>query len=194
MDSPNEQSPPEWMRTCESSLADGARAHVLEIQKKRSFHFSIFSIARKEEKNNGQDKGKAVLSTPPAETESLLVQFIDKRRNREEEGHSDQFKWAFLYENQRGYVLVPLYLQRLDALCSITIFSTAYYSSRSLLPHDPPPFTVPDFGESSPNQHPNHTPPNVTLTTYPLPDPTWRWVSKSWLVDMRGDGDVQYDG
>ncbi|KAF8581636.1 hypothetical protein K439DRAFT_1241115, partial [Ramaria rubella] len=76
----------------------------------------------------------------------------------------------------------------------ITIFSTAYYSSRSLLLHDPPPFTVPDSRESSPFQHPHHAPPNVTLTTYPLPDPTWRWVSKSWLVDMRGDGDVQHDG
>jgi hypothetical protein len=84
--------------------------------------------------------------------------------------------------------------QVLNSLLRITVFSTAYYSGRSLLPHDPPPFTVPDSGESSPNQRPGLAPPNVTLTTYPLPDPTWRWVSKCWLIDMRRDGDVQYDG
>ncbi|KAF8509801.1 hypothetical protein JB92DRAFT_2943863 [Gautieria morchelliformis] len=178
MASPSGPSPPEWMRACESSLADGARAHVREIQEKRSSHFSIFSIPRPKEGKGKSDKSKAVPPASPQVTEPILVEFRDKRRNREDEGKSDKFKWAFVYENQRG----------------ITMFSTAYYSSRSLLPHDPPPFTVPDVSETSHNQHPNHTPPNVTLTTYPLPDPTWRWVSKSWLVDMRGDGDVQHDG
>ena len=25
--------------------------------------------------------------------------------------------------------------------------------------------------------------------TYQLPDPTWQWVSKEWMVDMSGDVD-----
>jgi hypothetical protein len=105
MASPSGPSPPEWMRTCESSLAEGARAHVQEIQKKRSSHFSIFPIPRKEGK--GKDKGKAVPTTSPQVTEPILIEFRDKRRNREHEGKSDKFKWAFVYENQRGYVVIP---------------------------------------------------------------------------------------
>lgn len=191
-------SPPEWMRPSESSLADGARAHILQIQKKRSSFLATFDIARKEDesKGKGKDKNQSLvpLMTPPPDTEPAVVEFEDKRKYKEDKGQIDQFKWAILYENQRGYVLAPRYSQRLNGLYRITVFSTAYYSCRSLLPHDPPPFTSPDTGESSPNQNPNHAPPNVTLVTYPLPDPTWRWVSKSWLVDMRGEGDVQFDG
>ena len=32
------------------------------------------------------------------------------------------------------------------------------------------------------------------LSSYPLPNGDWKWVSKSWMIDMRGDGQVQYDG
>src|SRR6266511_997646 len=67
-----------------------------------------------------------------------------------------------------------------------------YYSSLSLLPTDPAPYTLPDAS----NQEPSHQPP-VTLTTYPLPDGTWRWVSRSWMIDMRSEstqGQVQHDG
>jgi hypothetical protein len=35
----------------------------------------------------------------------------------------------------------------------------------------------------------------MDLATYPLPDGTWRWVSKAWMIDMRSDaGEVQHDG
>ncbi|THV04946.1 hypothetical protein K435DRAFT_961663 [Dendrothele bispora CBS 962.96] len=85
----------------------------------------------------------------------------------------DTYQWAVLYENQRG----------------MTIFSTPLYSSTALLPTDPPPFTAP----SSSSQNRKHVP-NVSLKEYPLPDGNWRWVSKSWMIDMRSTGDVQYDG
>jgi hypothetical protein len=72
---------------------------------------------------------------------------------------------------------------------SFTIFSTPYYSGLSLLPHDPLPFTIPSTSPKRSHQ------PEVSLTEYPLPDGTWRWVSKSWMIDMRSDsGEVQYDG
>ncbi|EEB97714.1 hypothetical protein MPER_02915, partial [Moniliophthora perniciosa FA553] len=77
------------------------------------------------------------------------------------------------YENQRG----------------ITLFATPYYSSNSLLPSDPPPFTVPNTTQTRSHQ------PNVSITEYPLPDGNWRWVSKSWMIDMRTDsGEVEHDG
>ncbi|KAI9572967.1 hypothetical protein HD554DRAFT_1403772 [Boletus coccyginus] len=85
----------------------------------------------------------------------------------------DVYRWAILYENQRG----------------ITLFSTPFYSPLSLLPSDPRPFTIPH----------NHTTrahhPNLSLGNYPLPDGTWRWVSGAWMIDMRtGLGEVQHDG
>ncbi|KAG6851055.1 hypothetical protein H0H93_002947 [Arthromyces matolae] len=85
---------------------------------------------------------------------------------------NEQYKWAIVYENQRG----------------MTLFSIPYYSPLGLLPSDPPPFTKPDASMS-----PKKT--NISLDNYPLPDGTWRWVSKCWMIDMRSDtGQVQHDG
>lgn len=58
----------------------------------------------------------------------------------------------------------------------------------SLLPNDPPPFTIPEA------QGRRSAQPDVSLADYPLPDGTWRWVSSTWMIDMRDDGDVSYDG
>ncbi|KAG6336576.1 hypothetical protein ID866_2514 [Astraeus odoratus] len=69
------------------------------------------------------------------------------------------------------------------------MFSTPYYSSLSLLPADPAPFTVPSASTRRSRQQ------NVSLNNYPLPDGTWRWVSKAWMIDMRANlGEVQHDG
>lgn len=54
---------------------------------------------------------------------------------------------------------------------------------------DPPAFTIPTASRS-----PRRGQPTVSLTEYPLPDGTWHWVSRTWMVDMRGDGRTQYDG
>ncbi|KAH9950339.1 hypothetical protein B0H21DRAFT_722994 [Amylocystis lapponica] len=83
------------------------------------------------------------------------------------------YRWAILYENQRG----------------ATIFSTSLYSPLSLFPWDPPPFTIPSASTS-----PRADQPTVSLAEYPLPDGTWRWVSRAWMIDMRSEGEVQYDG
>lgn len=74
----------------------------------------------------------------------------------------------------------------------------------------PPPFTVPSDpttnGRKSGQRTTLRAP--AALADYQLPDPTWRWVryvmvlmittcqgshlriSKFWMVDMRGDGEV----
>ncbi|CAL1695832.1 unnamed protein product [Somion occarium] len=91
----------------------------------------------------------------------------------EEDHDKDVYRWALLYENQRG----------------ATVFSTPYYSDKSLLPMDPPPFTIPSASPSS-----KVSQPTVSLKEYPLPDGDWRWVSRTWMVDMRGEGRTQYDG
>src|ERR1700722_4665839 len=68
------------------------------------------------------------------------------------------------------------------------LFSTAFYSSSSLLPTDPLPFTFPNSSPDRAHQ------PALTLDTYPLPDGNWQWVSNAWMIDMRHEGDVQWDG
>jgi len=74
-------------------------------------------------------------------------------------------------------------------LPSLTVFSSPYYSQLSLLPIDPPQFTVPSQSLKQCQQ------PNILLSNYPLPDGTWHWVSKSWMIDMRTcSGEVQHDG
>ena len=80
-------------------------------------------------------------------------------------------------------------VQFTDFFVSATIFSIPYYSSLSLFPADPPAFTIPSAYPDQSKQ------PKVSLTSFPLPDGNWRWVSKSWMVDMRsGSGEVQHDG
>ncbi|KAJ6509540.1 hypothetical protein C8R47DRAFT_1099078 [Mycena vitilis] len=84
----------------------------------------------------------------------------------------DQYRWAVVYENQRG----------------LKIFSSLYYSFSSLLPTDPSPFTTPHSTDKRSKQ------PDVSLAAYPLPDGAWRWLSP-WMIDMRSDsGEVQHDG
>jgi hypothetical protein len=76
------------------------------------------------------------------------------------------------------------------------VFSIPYYSHLSLLPWDPPAFTLPDTYEVSHGKFylaKSHKP-TVSLFSYPLPNGDWRWVSKCWMIDMRSDGQVQYDG
>ncbi|KAI0348060.1 hypothetical protein BDW22DRAFT_1404101 [Trametopsis cervina] len=91
----------------------------------------------------------------------------------EDEFEKDVYRWAVLYENQRG----------------VMFFSTPYYSRLSLLPIDPPAFTVPSTDKQTRRHHPS-----VSLASYPLPDGEWRWVSRTWMVDMRDNGQTQHDG
>lgn len=85
-----------------------------------------------------------------------------------------------------GGSIIPTALIRAD---SVTFFSTPSYSRLSLLPIDPPAFTVPSANKTTRRHHPS-----VSLTSYPLPDGDWRWVSQKWMVDMRSEGQTQYDG
>ncbi|KDQ08497.1 hypothetical protein BOTBODRAFT_566890 [Botryobasidium botryosum FD-172 SS1] len=111
----------------------------------------------------------SLLTTPPPETAPPAALQVESDELSATQS-TDTYKWAVLYENQRG----------------ITLFSVPYYSAASLLPADPAPFTLP--GDKSDLDT------TTSLRDYPLPDARWRWVSKSWMVDMRGDGEVQHDG
>ncbi|KAH9849753.1 hypothetical protein C2E23DRAFT_861726 [Lenzites betulinus] len=103
---------------------------------------------------------------------------ISEGAELDEDYDKDVYRWAILYENQRG-----------SPPCSAMVLSTAYYSALTLLPLDPPPFTIPTAIRS-----PRKNQPTVSLEDYPLPDGSWKWVSRAWMIDMRGDGQVQYDG
>ena len=79
-----------------------------------------------------------------------------------------------------------------------SLFSTPKYSSQSLLPKDPPPFSVVSPARSLVDGRPvdklrKSDQPNVSLSDFPLPDGNWRWASKDWMIDMRNDS-LQYDG
>jgi hypothetical protein len=115
----------------------------------------------------------------------------------------DVYRWCVLYEVRLHLPRAPHPAERADRTSagthapsphtradaharSITLFSTAYYSALTLLPMDPPAFTVPLPGRGRQ--------PAVSLTEFPLPDGTWRWASRAWMVDMRADGAVAHDG
>ncbi|KAF9165561.1 hypothetical protein BGX21_011661 [Mortierella sp. AD011] len=72
------------------------------------------------------------------------------------------FVYEILYQHQRGAF----------------IFGTPKFSSKSLLPIDPDEWTDDRF-ETSP----------MDIKDFVVPDPTWEWVHKTWLVDMTGDVD-----
>ncbi|KAG0027657.1 hypothetical protein BGZ82_008822 [Podila clonocystis] len=72
------------------------------------------------------------------------------------------FVYEFLYQHQRGAFFL----------------GTPKFSSKSLLPVDPDEWTDSRFETSA-----------MDTTDYELPDPSWEWVHKSWLVDMTGDVD-----
>ncbi|KAM6498117.1 hypothetical protein JOM56_006065 [Amanita muscaria] len=100
------------------------------------------------------------------------IELVNPTEDKKKESQ-DTFAWAVLYENQRG----------------MTMFSIPYYSRRSLLPKDPAPFTPPSASLACTKQS------FASLDDYQLPDGTWCWVSKVWMIDMRSDtGEVQYDG
>lgn len=70
------------------------------------------------------------------------------------------------------------------------------YGKGLLFPGDPPPYTIPissvprlsDDGAQKAMRTP------CSLSDYQLPDAKWRWISKYWMVDMRGDGQVDASG
>ncbi|CAO3683288.1 unnamed protein product [Rhizopus stolonifer] len=72
---------------------------------------------------------------------------------------TDEYVYDILYECQRGSLSVG-------------------YSSKTLLQFDPNPWCDADM---------KFTPMNTG--NYQLPDPTWQWVSKDWMIDMTDDVD-----
>ncbi|KAF5390268.1 hypothetical protein D9757_002933 [Collybiopsis confluens] len=119
-----------------------------------------------------QSKPNTQVGTTPA-TDATTIK-LDASASPSQDSDPDLYHWAVVFENQRG----------------LTLFSVPYYSSSGLLPSDPAPFTMPS-AVSLKRAHQ----PDVSLKEYPLPDGNWRWVSNSWMVDMRSDdGQVQHDG
>ncbi|GJJ69583.1 hypothetical protein EMPS_01930 [Entomortierella parvispora] len=72
------------------------------------------------------------------------------------------FVYDFLYQHERGAFFL----------------GTPNFSSKSLLPVDPDEWTNSNFETSA-----------MDVSDFEVPDPSWEWVHKSWLVDMTGDVD-----
>lgn len=178
-----EQIPPPNLKADDPSAADPARLRLA----RRTFFSKAFSVrnlthrqstSRPEDDSKGKHKAVILNIDEEQPTSPLsfspvdIVQDSPSISTDDLPDDKDMYRWAIVYENQRG----------------ITLFSTPYYSPLSLLPNDPPPFTLPEVAGYSNRQ------PQLSLSEYPLPDGTWRWVSQSWLIDMREGGEVQYDG
>ncbi|KAJ4486142.1 hypothetical protein J3R30DRAFT_1459387 [Lentinula aciculospora] len=161
-----------------SSAAEPARQRLIP---KSRFPISISlpilhapSSSKKEKgkENHAKQEQNVVAAAATEENPSTIKLSVPRLVDDDE--YQDKYEWAVLYENQRG----------------LTLFSIPYYSSNSLLPTDPAPYTMP----SSVSLRRAHQP-SVSLKEYPLPDGNWCWVSNSWMVDMRSDsGEVQHDG
>ncbi|GJE86119.1 hypothetical protein PsYK624_021990 [Phanerochaete sordida] len=177
--------PPSHVQPESLSAAELAQ---IRVHKKRSLFHLPASSSRSRGSDDSQDaRHTEPVSTPEERWEPELssspdaedMPFIKVGGNivyadeLMENYDKDVYRWAVLYENQRG----------------ATVFSTAYYSRLSLLPIDPPAFTLPSTSKIVRGKSPA-----LSLSTYPLPDGAWRWVSRAWMVDMRGDGQTQYDG
>ncbi|KAF8846380.1 hypothetical protein BDN67DRAFT_961102 [Paxillus ammoniavirescens] len=172
--------PPPKMQVDNSSAVDGARRRLAPKSRFPLFSSlpnlrSKYSASKEKLKQRSEtierlSRSTVVLPQPDEDTRTIVLDYEHLPDMSDDE---DVYRWAVLYENQRG----------------ITIFSTPFYSRLSLLPTDPQPFTIPSSNNTRGRQ------PNVSLTNYPLPDGTWRWVSKAWMIDMRTDlGEVQHDG
>ncbi|KAL5518937.1 hypothetical protein ACEPAH_620 [Sanghuangporus vaninii] len=111
-------------------------------------------------------------ATQSSDTGQIL---IDELNEQDPSRDKHLYSWAMVYENQRGV--------------------SRRYSSRSLLPRDPPAFSVIAPASSAINGRPvrKSLQPDISLVDFPLPDENWRWASKEWMVDMR-DEFVQHDG
>lgn len=128
---------------------------------------------------------------PPVEVDSGII--LDDTALVHEDLQTDRYEWAIIYENQRGCALYAVDIGTIHphtfTVIRMTVFSIPYYSSLSLLPTDPSPFTLPNASLKRSKQAP------ISLESYPLPDGNWRWVSRCWMIDMRADsGEVQHDG
>ncbi|KII94380.1 hypothetical protein PLICRDRAFT_88608 [Plicaturopsis crispa FD-325 SS-3] len=183
-DTADSPPPPTWMREDDYAAADGARAR-LHPKSRFSVSLSVPSLrarARSHAKLRSpepqmREMGEAPDGQPPLSRSVVATNFINLDGSAigsdEDLQSKDVYRWAMLYENQRG----------------ITLFSTRYYSALSLLPSDPSPFTLPSAVPTS-----RATQPELSFDEYPLPDGNWRWVSRAWMIDVRTDGSAQHDG
>jgi hypothetical protein len=186
------------------SAADAARKRLIPKGRFRFFaslpNLRVFSAHAGSQRNDREQQDDRNLGgTSPLERISSTSTALDAEDEIElEEGRlpdlpedgKNEYRWAILFENQRGYFLVQFSLQYNLVMCSITLFSMALYSSSTLLPSDPKAFTIPSI--TTPRRRSRQ--PDITPNTYPLPDGTWCWVSKEWMIDMRHEGEVQWDG
>ncbi|KAF5375222.1 hypothetical protein D9758_000278 [Tetrapyrgos nigripes] len=163
----------------EDDVVDAARQRVAPKRKSR-LSASLPNLKAAFHRSSKPRQAESLAEDEPPTTEysttsgpERAITFENVSSSADYDPFQDIYRWAVLYENQRG----------------MTIFSIPLYSSSALLPADPAPFTLP----SSSSQSRSHLP-NVSIAEYPLPDGNWHWVSNSWMIDMRYSGEVQYDG
>lgn len=123
--------------------------------------------------NDGKGPAVEGASSDPVETSRGSLTRTDRFRDKNpfkkkktvsRKTETEQTSIDILYENQRGWFL-----------CGIPL-----YSSRSLLPIDPPSWQTATFQYSP-----------VNITNAQPPDPSWVWAWRTWYVDMSYDVDEE---
>ncbi|CAG8458571.1 hypothetical protein RhiirA5_405733 [Rhizophagus irregularis] len=105
-------------------------------------------------------------SKKPNKFESIKI--IREQKNPEsitsEQITKNNYAYDILYENQRG----------------LFVFGLPKFSSKALNQIDPHTWT---------DKNQKYSP--MDIHNYQLPDPTWEWVHKEWMIDMSGDIDEE---
>ncbi|KAG0263075.1 hypothetical protein BGZ95_003887 [Linnemannia exigua] len=135
-----------------------------EIGGRKSPSVSFAGSASEVRQKSSKKKSSMLIDLEPARLVDAQSVAGDRRYfqcpgDPEPEG---DFVYDFLYQHQRGAFFL----------------GTPKFSSKSLLPVDPDEWTDQKFQTSA-----------MDTSDYELPDPSWEWVHKSWLVDMTADVD-----
>jgi hypothetical protein len=153
--------PPECMKTDDYSAAEPARRRLLKKDSFRLFASLPNLRSKRKQKESGKDNDDAVpvfIETPPSPTDSNGFIHLDNAAICEDED-KPVYRWAVLYENQRGYVvsifpeadfclligLVQLFSPLLTTLASLSFQLTLLHSL--FLVHR----TIPHYSPASPS-------------------------------------------
>ncbi|GLB36156.1 putative integral peroxisomal membrane peroxin [Lyophyllum shimeji] len=173
-DQPSIPPPPACMSRDDYSAANAARRRLAPPSRFPRF-LSLPNLRSRSPPSRKQTSHSLPVNVTERHAESqepASLISLDSAKLTSSDESNDRYEWAIVYENQRG----------------MTLFSIPYYSRLSLLPSDPPPFTIPNASSQRSEQL-------SALTDFQLPDGNWKWVSKCWMIDMRSDaGEVQHDG
>ncbi|KAF9977541.1 hypothetical protein BGZ73_005670 [Actinomortierella ambigua] len=158
-------SPTSASRPSTPALSDGGKGGFLDSlgDRMRTLDKGSFRKRTSRKKKDQDPASRLIQFNEPKLVDATTApgdpRYFHTKDDPEPEG---DFAYDFLYQHQRGAFLL----------------GTPVFSAKSLLPVDPHEWTDAKFQACG-----------LDITNYEVPDPSWEWVHRSWLVDMTGDVD-----